>query len=45
MPKPLKYGNHGLNRGGVGHNQWQLTTLQLLIVHGPKIFEFLTAQL
>ena len=31
--QPLKYRNHGLNRGGVGHSQWQLTTLQLLIVH------------
>ena len=41
--QPLKYRSHGLNRGGVGHNQWQLATLQLLIVHGPKIFEFLIA--
>ena len=31
--RPLEYRNHGLNQGGVGHSQWQLTTLQLSIVH------------
>ena len=34
----LKYGNRILNRCGVGDNQWQLTSLQLLIVHLPKFF-------